>query len=318
MDGTLVSVIIPTLGRYEPLLASVRDLLAQDHRAIEILVVDQNDAWPDALVARRDALRADPRVRWIERFPIGVVRARNHAVALARGELLLFVDDDVWIPDPGFVGKHVTVYADPAVDCVCGRELKLHQVDERTRAPRVPPGTVTVPVSGRTPLEQLLAFDRSAPFPARIPTFSTCNGSIRRSTFLRVGGFDESFVGASYGDDADLVLRLWAHGAGVAYDPSPWLVHLLAPGGLRTEGTKTRDVDRDKCLSGLIVLFRHAGPLDGWPVLYGWVLRRSVLLRKNVVRPWRQPRVALTLASATLQAYRAHRRGPISSELKGR
>jgi GT2 family glycosyltransferase len=306
MHEPKVSVVIPTLGRFEPLLATLRDLLLQDYPALEIIVIDQNDAWPAALQTERDALVADARVRLLERFPVGVVHARNHAAALAGGEILLFVDDDVWIPDATFVRKHVAAYDDPQVACVCGRELKRDQVDADTRCPKVAAVTATAAATGRTPLERLLAFDRSAPSPAVVPVFSTCNGSIRREAFARVGGFDERFAGASYGDDADLVLRLWNGGARVVYDPSPWLVHLLAPaGGLRTAGPRSYYLDRDKCRSGLIVLFRHAGPREAWPILYGWVLRRSVLLRKNVVRPWRQPRVAFELAVAAGEAWAA-------------
>jgi hypothetical protein len=87
----------------------------------------------------------------------------------------------------------------------------------------------------------------------------------------------------------------------------------MAPtGGLRMSDVANPFSDYDKCLSGLIFLFRHARADHFWPILYGWVLRRSILLRRNVVRPWRQPMVALALAKATVDAWRAVRRGPVS------
>jgi GT2 family glycosyltransferase len=144
-----------------------------------------------------------------------------------------------------------------------------------------------------------------------VAVFSTCNGSIKRQAFDRVGGFDESFRGASYGDDADLALRLSAQGQRIVYDPHAWLVHLKAPaGGLRLSDPASPFSEYDKCLSGLIFVFRHAGREDLWPVLYGWVLRRSVLLRRNVLRPWRQPMVAWGLLRAARDAWRAVRQGP--------
>ncbi len=314
MTDQLVSVIIPSLGRFAPLISSVRDVLDQDYRSLEVIVIDQNLAWPPEQLADRSELMADPRVRWVENFPIGVVRARNHAVSLARGSLLLFVDDDVWIPDTRFVRRHVDAHEASGVACVCGRELKMFQMDEAARAPREPSRPERADVAAGSALQQILAFDRSQPRSAVVPALSTCNASIKLDAFLRVGGFDEGFQGASYGDDADLALRLHARGERIVYDSSAWLVHLLAPaGGLRMNDPKNAFSERDKCVSGLIVLFRHAGIAEAWPILYGWVLRRSVLLRRNVVRPWRQPRVVLGLASATIDALRAVRRGPQSA-----
>jgi len=314
MDLSLVSVVIPSLGRHAALLSTIRDLLDQDYSSLEILVVDQNLNWPEQLAGQSRALRSDPRVRWFDRFPVGVVRARNFAAAQSRGELLLFVDDDVWIPDTSFVRHHVETHRDASLACVCGRELKPHQVDAETRRPlQVQRAAVSVRRPQASALGTLLAFDRSQPDAAQVAVFSTCNGSIKREAFLSVGGFDESFRGASYGDDADLVLRMSASGLRCVYDPRPWLVHLMAPtGGLRMSDVGNRFSDYDKCLSGLIFMFRHAEVSQLWPILYGWVLRRSILLRRNVVRPWRQPMVALGLAKATVDAWRAVRRGPIS------
>jgi len=313
MAAPVVSVVIPSLGRHAALLRTLSDLLEQDHVAIEIVVVDQNPGWPESLAAAQRAMRRDPRIRWLERARVGVVRARNVAVAESRGELLVFVDDDVWIPDPGFIRHHVEAHAQPDVASICGRELKMHQIDPITRRPLETLPRAARPRREQSALGALLAFDRSASEPARVAVLSTCNGSIKREAFLEAGGFDESFRGASYGDDADLVLRMAARGLGCAFDPRPWLVHLLAPtGGLRMSDRANGFSDYDRCLSGLIFLFRHADTAHFWPLLYGWVLRRSVLLRQNVVRPWRQPLVAGALIAAAADAWRAAHRGPIS------
>ena len=123
---------------------------------------------------------------------------------------------------------------------------------------------------------------------------------------------DRRAVIAGYGAIGREVARqLSALGMRIVYDPSAWLVHLVAPaGGLRLSDPKNRFNERDRCLSGLIVLFRHAGIEDAWPILYGWVLRRSVLLRHNVMRPWRQPKVLLGLLQATATAWRVARSDP--------
>ncbi|WP_363299999.1 glycosyltransferase, partial [uncultured Sphaerochaeta sp.] len=43
MNAPLVSVIIPTFGRPDALVRSIRSVLAQTYEPIEILVVDDNN-----------------------------------------------------------------------------------------------------------------------------------------------------------------------------------------------------------------------------------------------------------------------------------
>lgn len=310
----LVSVIVPSFNRQPHLLQTARDLLAQDYPRLEIVVVDQNrggwSEWRDAY----DEVRRDPRVDWIESEPVGVVPIRNMAVERSRGELLLFVDDDVRIFDRSFVRHHVERYRDESVVAVCGRELTpQHHRAGWHEHPLEEEGAKVSPVDGEALLEDVLDFSRASEAPREIPVFSTCNGSIRRSAFLAVGGFDEHFRGPSYGDDADLALRLAGQGFRIVYDPRPWLVHLRAPaGGLRFRDPANRFGEAEKALSGLIVALRHGRGRSFWRLLYGWGIRRTFLLRQNVRRPWRQPGIALGFARAWLEARRAVAEGPVS------
>lgn len=97
--STLVSVVIPTRNRAGHLPDAVGSALAQTHRALEVIVVD--DASEDrtgAVVAELEA--ADGRVRGV-RHPErrGAQAARNTGVAEARAPVMAFLDDDcVWLP----------------------------------------------------------------------------------------------------------------------------------------------------------------------------------------------------------------------------
>jgi GT2 family glycosyltransferase len=148
--------------------------------------------------------------------------------------------------------------------------------------------------------------------------FSTCNGSVRRDAFLSVDGFDENFAGASYGDDADMALRMQAAGMYIVYDPRPWLVHLLAPtGGLRLSDPRNAFSEADRALSGWIFALRHARGHVFWGLVYGWVLRRTLLLRQNALRPWRWPSILVALLRSFRVACRAVRSGPRSRFSQG-
>lgn len=79
--------------------------------------------------------------RAVSRFPVkllneprlGVSIARNHAVPHAKGEILVFVDDDV-LTDPKWLQEIVQGFAEPGVACVTGRVIpagKVHLATER-------------------------------------------------------------------------------------------------------------------------------------------------------------------------------------------
>ena len=92
-----VSVVIPTHNRCQMTQRAIDSVLAQqDARALEVIVV--NDGSTDGT---ETALRArygdDSRVRVITTANQGASAARNTGFALARGELVCFLDsDDVW------------------------------------------------------------------------------------------------------------------------------------------------------------------------------------------------------------------------------
>jgi len=162
-------------------------------------------------------------------------------------------------------------------------------------------------------LKQVLGFMRSNDYRAEVCTLSTCNCSIRKSVFLQYGGFDENFKGNSYGDDYDLALRMVNGGAKIIYDPEPWLVHLKSPvGGLRLTDETNIFSEKEITICLFIFLFRHGAPGFYTYLLWNHVIRKTVLLRRNVIEPWRQPKVWWGLISAIPEAIKAVNRGPIS------
>lgn len=128
MGEPLVTVILPTHDRPDHLPGAVASVLAQSHRTLQLLIVDDASAEPAATVV--DAVAGgDRRVRLL-RLDIGrgAAGARNAGLAEADGELVAFLDDDDrWEPDKlrrqvEYLGRH------PDVGLVtCGH----HRVDER-------------------------------------------------------------------------------------------------------------------------------------------------------------------------------------------
>lgn len=89
--ATLVSCIMPTRGRPDFVLQSVRYFLRQDYPAAELIIVD--DDTQDLV----DRLPGDPAIRYLRVRPgLSIGAKRNLACGLAAGEIIAQWDDDDW------------------------------------------------------------------------------------------------------------------------------------------------------------------------------------------------------------------------------
>ncbi len=177
--GQTVSIVVTTYNR-AALLARCLDALCDQEGAppYEILVVDDGSTDETAQLARL----ADPRVRYLAIEHGGRAAARNAGLAAATGEILIYVDSDVFVV-PGFVAAHVAA---------------LRSVD----GPAFSQGLsvdVVAPVSPRDP--QVRIRDLSRAF------FDTKNVAIDTRLVSEAGGFSPEFT--EYGwEDLELGLRL--------------------------------------------------------------------------------------------------------------
>lgn len=85
-----VSVIIPVYNRAELVGEAIESALAQTYPRVEIIVVD--DGSEDAIEAAIAPFRS--RIRFLQQTNQGVAKARNHALSLARGDYVHFLDSD--------------------------------------------------------------------------------------------------------------------------------------------------------------------------------------------------------------------------------
>jgi len=224
-----VSVVMATYRREELLRAALEDVLALKYPELEIIVVDQT---PEHTPATRALLASvADHVRLIRQARPHVVTALNAGLAAARGEIVLFLDDDIRITDPDFVGAHAKNYDDPRVGGVAGRVI-----DARTRAEGRYDARSADPVFG--------FFHTSWNHRTRATVYSApgANMSFRREALVRLGGFDERFVGNAFRFENDLVLRLSRAGYVVVFDPEPEVLHFYgSPGGSENRHLLGRD-----------------------------------------------------------------------------
>lgn len=244
----LVSVIVPTYRRERLLCETVADVLAQTYRPMELVVVDQTPAHDEETRLYLD--RVADQIRLLRVEPPGIPRARNAGVLAARGDVVLFVDDDVVLP-PEFVATHARRYREARIGGVAGRVV----VSADVARPLVEPP----PATG-------VDFDRTEPGDAAFAR--GCNMSFRKDLLVRAGLFDEAYSGHTAGEEEDACFAVRRLGYRIAFDPEAWLVHRYErQGGSRVaipESGSHVSYYRNKVYFAL----KNVGGLDFWRVLW--------------------------------------------------
>lgn len=162
----LVSVIIPVYNGERYLAEAIESVLAQTHRPLEVIVV--NDGSTDGSAAL--AAGFGPPVRVLDVARGGGVVARNQGAAVARGAWLAFLDaDDLWLPDKLRL-QLAAAEADPGVAVIFGgvEHFLSPELDERARQRLYCPLGIA---RGQLPSALL----------------------VRRATFASLGGFDATW-----------------------------------------------------------------------------------------------------------------------------
>ncbi|SFT34260.1 Glycosyltransferase, GT2 family [Geodermatophilus amargosae] len=201
------SIVIPTYQRRDVLVETIRALARLETPwPCELIVVVDGSTDGSAEAAR--AVPVPFPVRVLEQDNQGAAAARNHGAGEARGEVLLFLDDDM-VADPRLLVEHDAVLRQGA-DAVIGH-IPLHPDSPRTLL------SSGVEQWARERHERLLQTRGQL----SLGDLLTGQLSVRRDVFERAAGFDESFNarGEFGAEDTDFLHRLLRSGAAVRYAP---------------------------------------------------------------------------------------------------
>lgn len=224
----VVSVIMPVYNGARWLPDSLGSIRRQGVAGLELIVVDDGSTDGSA----ETVVRLAPEARCLRQENRGPSAARNAGLALARADLIAFLDhDDVW-PENSLSVRLRALQAAPAVFFVVGRTRFL---------------------GGAAGVEPWVSPNLGA-------------GLYRRSLFTRLGGFNEQ---SRLTDDVEWALRL--REAGLAYlTLSEVTLHYRRDTGGVTHGRSWRDAELLATLRDSLARRRQAtGRAAELPLLSG-------------------------------------------------
>ncbi|MBF0362235.1 MAG: hypothetical protein HQK49_14560 [Oligoflexia bacterium] len=195
-------------------------------------------------------------------LPPSTTIAKNYAIALAEGELLLFFDDDVLI-QKGTIDSHIKIQQEYSnAGFVCGREIIDPPERGRSNFREFLAALMENFISnekkrlqeseyiaeryvGRVTKQSFFLCDfnqdingngngngnRNGNRVIKINTIRGCNASLKRAIFEKSGGFDENFQGTALREESDLCLRLEKMGYTNYYTDKALVIHRRQLGG---------------------------------------------------------------------------------------
>jgi glycosyltransferase involved in cell wall biosynthesis len=272
-NSNTVTIGIATYNRSKFLVQTVKSVLSQNcDFVLEIIIVDQT---PDIQITNDLNLyfqKLNKSIRYYVQQRPAVSLARNTIISYAKGDIILFFDDDV-ILGKNSIASHLSVYKNENVKSCIGHihhrkfsvDLELLDIDDPRK------GTDSI-------MEDDAVLDLNYK-----GVSISCNQSFEKNALLKIGGFDENFIGGYY-EDADIGLRFKKEGFQIAFHPNAMVLHLRAPqGGLRFESSQPF-TEVERLLSFVLFYVRY-------PKEYGfrksmWTILRAGPLRKpNILNP---------------------------------
>ena len=202
-----LSVVVSTYNRRDVLLSrSLPSMLEQDLPSDQYEIIVIVDGSTDGTASALHEIHASCALRIVEQQNSGLSKARNTGLAMAQGELVMFMDDDI----------------------VCNRDVfRLHVEAHDAVEAMVVHGAIYQAQSTHATLlgnsneawyrnyNQRLAAHGGVKWPNGI--FLISNSSTPRKTLLDCGGFDETLLAM---DDFEIGLRLWKSGVRFKYLPN--------------------------------------------------------------------------------------------------
>lgn len=256
-----LDVLIPTLERPALCAAVCRVVVTELAEGDQLWVIDQSG--PAAHAALRHALAELPRTTLLHSDTPGLPGARNLGLSRSDAPGVVFLDDDA-VPLPGWLDAHRSQLAS-GLEMVAGRIVEC----------RVAPNSLRL----RNRL------DRAGRVRTRLDSEAWgwvespkgANMGFSRAALVRVGGFDRSYAGTSFLEEADVAAAI---GGPCRYAPDAAVVHLSASSGGVRPGGATEGLGW-RFRNTALYLRRHRGLPLAAPLIFGLIAMRAAWTQRD-------------------------------------
>jgi len=290
MPSTLpITVAIPTYGRDQVLVDTIRHVLALVPPPAQVIVLDQSKEHIPEVVRTLEDWHLSAAIRWIRLSEPSIPGAMNRGLIEAKNEIVLFLDDDI-LPEPGLLQAHVNGHKRANSGLVAGRIIQPWQegID--------------------------FSYDNEFHFaccrPTVIEEFMAGNFSICRDLALKIGGFDEQFVRVAYNFEAEFAYRWRNAGHRIYFEQAATVHHLrVAAGGTRMFGEHLRSFRPNHAVGAYYYFIRTWSGRKSIAQFLGRPLR-AISTRHHLCRPWWIPATLIAELSGLAWAIALAFRGP--------
>lgn len=294
-----VTIAIPTFGREDVLIDTIRSCLNQSEPAGEILLLDQTPQHTPEVNRKLAEWHAEHLIRWDRLAEPSIPKAMNQGLKRASKPLVLFLDDDI-LAAPGFVAAHAAAHNRDERWIVVGQIIQPWQQ----------PADVTPPSCKPDSIEADFNFPFHSCKPSPLRNVMAGHMSVRCDRALQVGGFDENFKGSAYRFETEFARRMMRAGGQIYFEPQASIRHLRAErGGTRVLGSHLTSCSPNHGVGDYYFALSHGMRSD----VLRYCLRRAVrevCTRFHLKHPWYIPVKLLGEWRAFVWACMLHWQGP--------
>lgn len=223
-----ITIAIVTYERPDILRRTLDSILDQTTVPDEVIIIDDSSGnETERTVADLRTAIAENGINFTYRHRdanSGMADARNNAIALASGDVICFIDDDV-VCEPEWLSGIIEGYQQyPAAVAVGGpaidTDTNLNPIPDLIDCRQNP--NIMDKYGGTIDKS-----DRWVP-PHPVPTdlLRGANMSFRTSILEEIGGFDNDYEGSALYEDTDVMARLWKRNETVLYHPKARVNHI--------------------------------------------------------------------------------------------
>lgn len=218
----LVSILIPNKDQRETLETCIRSIREKTtYKNYEILIIENNSVEETTFNYYR-CLAADPKIRllrWKEGFNYSAIN--NYAATKAKGEYLLFLNNDIEVKTPDWIQQMLANCQRPDV-AICGSKLYYPDGSIQHAGVIVGLGGIAGHAFLNMPGSRT-GYLHKASIQLNTSAVTAACMMMKKSVFDALGGFEEKLTVAF--NDVDLCLRTVEAGYRIVYNPHVEMLH---------------------------------------------------------------------------------------------